>query len=431
MAFAWGAVRRNPRRSALTTLGIGLATGLVILLLALSAGIESSSARLAVASGVDLLATSANTSLSQGSFPPIPDSHALTAQVPSADPNVVTASPWLIGELAFANASLYAAANRSAVPGAWSPASSGAVGWIPSENGGLETPALYNGTGFRYAGDPHFANGTYTGPSTHEVELDQGLATLLHVGPGSLVWAAAAPPSGPRAWPAWFANATAFRVVGISGPFWLVPSALLAFFYLSELQSLLPRSPSVPDPSSLLLIHLANPQDPSADQARLAASFPHLSVFTLGNILGAVRQVVDLYRTFGTLVGLVGVAVAVLFTTTVLLMSVDDRSREIALLRALGYTRRSIAWSVALEAALLCFLGLAVGLAVGLLGAYGMNLFLVRLVSGLPNGFSFVAFDPSVLAGGLEEVLLIALLASALPIARALSVPIAEELRAP
>ena len=53
---------------------------------------------------------------------------------------------------------------------------------------------------------------------------------------------------------------------------------------------------------------------------------------TLGNVLGAVNQLVDVYRTFGTLVGAIGIVIAALFTSTVLLMSVDDRSQELALL---------------------------------------------------------------------------------------------------
>ena len=70
----------------------------------------------------------------------------------------------------------------------------------------------------------------------------------------------------------------------------------------------------------------------------------------MGNIIDAINKVVDLYRTFGTLIGLIGVVVATLFTTTVLLMSVDDRRQEIALLRALGFSRPTIAGYVDADA---------------------------------------------------------------------------------
>lgn len=429
------ALRRTPGRSILTIAGLGLATALVVLLLALSAGIETSAGSLAVASGVDLLATSANTSLTSGTFPPVTGAHAIPTAFRSADPNVATASPWLVSELVFANASLYAASNASAngsgVPADWSPTGSGVVGWIPGENGGLETPPVLAGPGFPSPGDPHFANGTYSGPFTRAVVLDSGLASVLHVVPGDLVWVEPTGPTGPSALPAWFGNASAFRVVGISGPFWLIPSALLGFFYLSELQSLVGGANASTDYASVILVHLSDPSNPAHDQTLLSRAFPELTVFTLGNVLGAIQQVVDLYRTFGTLIGAIGIAVATLFTSTVLLMSVDDRSREIAVTRAMGYARASIGGRVVEEALLFGAFGLLVGFPLGLGGAYGIDLFLRRILPGLPGSFSFVSLDASVLVGGAATVLLLSLAAAIAPAIRAMRMPIAEELRAP
>ncbi len=435
MRYAWDGVRRRPGRTALAALGIGLATALVIALLALSSGIEGSASRLAVASGVDLLAVSANTSLATDAFPPVPNAHELPGAFARADPNVATASPWLVNDLVFANASLYAAANASpdgaAVPGGWGPSGAEAVGWIPSDNAGLNTPTVLAGTGFTLPGDPHWANGTDTGPDTHEVVLDQGLAQVLGVGPGATIWAS------PHALPSaaglerWYANATAFRVVGLSGPFWLIPSALLGFFYLSELQALDGGLAAADDDASLVLVHLTDPTSPGTDQSRLAAAFPALNVLTLGDILGEIDHIVDLYRTFGVLVGAIGLVVAALFTSTVLLMSVDDRSQEIALLRAIGYTRATIGRFVLEESALLALLGLAVGAPLGVGIGYGLDLLLTHLLAGLPAGFSFVRFDAGVAATALVEIGAIGLAAAVVPVARALAVPIAEELRAP
>lgn len=435
MRYAFDALRRRKGRTVVTVLGIGLATALVVVLLAVSEGVQTSSASLAASSGVDLLLTSANTSLQSGTFPPLADAHALPRDVAQADPNVATASPWLVGELVFANQSLFnasaAAPNGSAVPAGWAPTSSGVVGWIPSDNGGLETPSVTSGPGFTAAGDPHFANGSYGGPFTHEVVLDGGLAAVLHVSVGERVWVDPSSVTGPTGLSEWFANATAFTVEGLSGPFWLLPSALLGFFYLSELQSLLGGPTQSADTASVVLVHLNDPSRATTDQTILTAAFPTLTVFTLSNILGAVASAVALYRTFGTLVGGVGVVVATLFTTTVLLMSVDDRSREIALLRAVGYARGTIGRFVVEEALLVSLFGFAVGLPLGALGALGLNAFLSRFVVGLPHGFSFISLDAVVVASGLAEVLVIALVAAIAPAARAMTLPIAEELRAP
>jgi putative ABC transport system permease protein len=325
--YALDAIRRRPGRSAMTSLGIGLAVGLVVLLLALSSGIQASATSLATQSGVDLVAASANTTILSGQFPPIQGAHSLAGRIPTVDANVVSASPWLVSDLVLGNASLWAAANASTVPSGWTPTESGTVGWIPSDNAGIQTPDIYNGTGFTIPGDPHYAGGAYDGPTTHAIVLDQGLATVLHVRVGERVWLGAAQPPSPSALEGWYANATGFQVVGISGPFWLIPSALLAFVYLSELQGIVGGASAATDYASLVLIHLTDPTTADQDQARLQSAFPELTVFTLSNILGAIQHVVNLYRTFGELIGAIGVVVAALFATTVLQMSVDDRSR--------------------------------------------------------------------------------------------------------
>jgi len=430
--YALDALRRRPGRSAMTSLGIGLAVGLVVLLLALSQGIQTSATTLATQSGVDLIAVSANaTSPLQGEFPPVQGAHPLVSRIPSVDSNVETASPWLVSDLVFANASLWAAANSSSVPSGWTPTESGTVGWIPTENTGIQTPDLYNGTGFTFPGDPHYANGAYNGPVTHEIVIDQGLATVLHVWVGDIVWLGAAEPPSAAALEAWYANATAFRVTGISGPFWLVPSALLAFTYLSELQEIIGGATAQTDYASLILIHLTDPTSVNSDQTRLSAAFPQMTIFTLASILGAIQHVVNLYRTFGELIGLIGVVVAALFTTTVLQMSVDDRSRELALLRAIGHSRPRVGALVVEEALYLSLLGLAVGLPVAYFSGYGLNLYLRNLIVGLPTSFSFVSFDAGVLADGLLLVLAVGLIAAVAPAARAMQMPVAEELRAP
>ncbi|HTW55221.1 MAG TPA: FtsX-like permease family protein [Thermoplasmata archaeon] len=431
MRYAFDAVRRRPARTALTALGIGLAAGLVVLLLALSAGVETSSTTLAYSSGVDLIGLSPGSNLTSGEFPPLAGAHPLATEIPAADANVVVASPWLIQDLSYGNRTLWADANASAVPSGWTTTSSGTVGWIPSDNSGIEVPPVYQGTGFTAPGDPHYAGGNYTGPKTGEIEIDQGLAAVLRVGVGDPLWASPVVPPSPAALPGWYANATEFTVVGVTGPFWLVPSALLAYTYLSELQTLTGSGSRSTDYATLVLIHVTDPTDLGNDVARLADRFSGLEFFTLGNILGEIQHVVDLYRTFGTLIGAIGLVVAALFTTTVLQMSVDDRSRELALLRALGHSRASIGRFVVEEALVLTAFGLAVGLPIAYGTALALNRFLLALVGGLPTSFSFVSFAPTVILTGVGAVVAVGLVAALAPALRAMHLPVAEELRAP
>ena len=434
MRYAFDALRRRPGRSLLTAFGVGLAAGLVVLLLALSEGVQSSATALAYGSGVDLLATSAGSggnSLLAGPLPPIPHAHSLANEVPKADPNAVVASPWLIGELVFGNASLWSAANASAVPAGWTYTGSGAVGWIPDDLSGIEIPTLHGGSGFSAAGDPHYANGSYAGPSTRQIVLDQSLAGVLHLSVGESVWASPVAPPSNNALPGWYANASRFTVVGVSSAFWLVPSAELAFLYLSEFQELVGGANASTDYASLLLIHLHDTSDPAADEATIGAAFPQLSVTTLADILSELQHVVNVYRTFGTLIAAIGLVVAALFATTVLQMSVDDRSRELALLRAVGHRRADVGVEVVVEGLLLGGLGLAIGVPLAYVAATGVNHLLLGLIGGLPAGFSFVSFDSAVIAAGTAAVLAVSLVASTVPAVRAMTLPVAEELRAP
>jgi putative ABC transport system permease protein len=429
--YAIDAIRRRPGRSALTAIGIGLSVGLVVLLVSLSAGVQTSAVTLAYESGVDLLAVSPGSNITSGQFPPLSHAHSLVTRIPAADPNVATASPWLIEDLAFGNSSLWSAANNSSFPVGWTYTESGTVGWIPSDNSGIETPTVYDGPGFTAPGDPFYANGSYNGTPTHQIVLDQGLAGVLHVGVGDRVWAGASEPPSNAGLSAWYAGATEFTVVGISGPFWLVPSALLGFVYLSELQALYGGATPSTDYATLVLIHLTDPTHPTTDEARIAVAVPGLSLYTLGNILGEIQHVVNLYRTFGLLVGAVGVVVAALFATTVLQMSVDDRSRELALLRAIGSSRASVGLRVVEESLILSGLGLAIGLPIAYGGALLLNRFLLGLLPGLPSAFSFVSFDAAVILTGVAAVLALGLVAAIAPAFRAMSLPVAEELRAP
>ncbi|MGI0053484.1 MAG: ABC transporter permease, partial [Thermoplasmata archaeon] len=216
-----------------------------------------------------------------------------------------------------------------------------------------------------------------------------------------------------------------------SGPFWLIPSALLSFAYLSEVQETLGGTNVPQDAASVVLIHLTDPGTPETDRSRLASAFPALTLITVADILGEIQNEVGLYRTFGTLIAAVGIVVAGLFATTVLVMSVDDRAREMALLRALGFSPGWIARELALEGLLLAGFGLAVGAPLGAAGALAMDRFLLRLLPGLPAGFSFISFDPGVQAATLLIVVAVGLGAAALPILRALRIPVAQELRAP
>jgi hypothetical protein len=133
--------------------------------------------------------------------------------------------------------------------------------------------------------------------------------------------------------------------------------------------------------------------------------------------LAAYLAVENTYITTFQALGALGLLLGSLGLAVVLLRAVWERRAELALLRALGYRRRTLAWLVLAENAFLLLLGLLIGSLSALLSI------LPQLLSGagaVPFG------NLGLLLGG---VLLVALTAGALAVAGALRAPIVPALR--
>jgi putative ABC transport system permease protein len=84
--------------------------------------------------------------------------------------------------------------------------------------------------------------------------------------------------------------------------------------------------------------------------------------------------------------GLIALLVGTFIIYNTFSMIVAQRLRELALLRAIGASRRQINRSVLFEASIIGFIGALLGLAGGIGLAYGLSAFLRAVGSGLPGG---------------------------------------------
>ena len=100
---------------------------------------------------------------------------------------------------------------------------------------------------------------------------------------------------------------------------------------------------------------------------------------------------------------------------------VAQRSRELALLRAIGASRRQVARSVLLEAGVVGLLGSAVGLGLGFVLAVGIKLLFGRI--GLDLSASDLVLEPRTVVVSLGVGLIVTLAAAYLPARRAGRVP--------
>ena len=114
-------------------------------------------------------------------------------------------------------------------------------------------------------------------------------------------------------------------------------------------------------------------------------------------------------RSFAWLTSAIAVLIGSVGMLNTMMMAVFERTREIAMLRALGWRRRRVMAMVLGESTVLCAIGAVVGIAVGVV--------MVRLLSQVPAAGRLVAGDvsPGVMLQGLGLALLLGLLGGIYP----------------
>ena len=180
------------------------------------------------------------------------------------------------------------------------------------------------------------------------------------------------------------------------------------------------RAIQVDDRVSVLSLDLARPGQANEVAAALAEEYPELSFQTRADLLEVVERglrISDAVRLGISAIALLVGAIAVVNT---LLMSVFERTREFAVLRAVGARPRFLLGLVLCESVLLSVAGAAAGLLLGRLGIAGVN-----LVSGNLVGLDVALLTFRLALFAVAVALAVGLLAGLLPAARAARIPIA------
>lgn len=107
---------------------------------------------------------------------------------------------------------------------------------------------------------------------------------------------------------------------------------------------------------------------------------------------------------FHRAIGVITIVASSIFLLCILLLKVEERRRDVAALRLMGISRRSVVTSIVLEAALIAVVGSALGTAVGWLASLAIN-WHYQGVYRTPLAFSIVTPDIVVAAVGLSIVL--------------------------
>jgi putative ABC transport system permease protein len=106
---------------------------------------------------------------------------------------------------------------------------------------------------------------------------------------------------------------------------------------------------------------------------------------------------------FHRAIGVITIAASAIFLLCILLLKVDERRRDVAALRLLGISRRTVLGAVVLEAALVALIGTLAGTAIGSLASAIVNAY-YQAHYRTPLRFSIVTPEIVTLAGALSIV---------------------------
>lgn len=177
-----------------------------------------------------------------------------------------------------------------------------------------------------------------------------------------------------------------FQVVGIyeNGSAYEDTGAMM---WLRDAQELLNKRHKV----SFLGVALKNPEQAVAVARVLEARFPQVTLNTTTTLRERTQDMQTLYAILNTLIGLTLVVGGVVMTNA-MLMSVFERTQEIGVLRALGWSRARVVGLVLTEALLLSVLSALMG--------GGLGLALAHLLTLMPVVGEYLApaYTPQMLA---------------------------------
>lgn len=143
------------------------------------------------------------------------------------------------------------------------------------------------------------------------------------------------------------------------------------------------------------------------------------TVSTAEQIVGDYKSIVSAVLLMLNILASVAILAALFGIVNTLLMSVQERTRQIGMLRALGMSRGRVFLSIALEALILSMVGAMVAIALGLVVGLGAGPAALEMAGLDLPGLNLFEFDAVGLAVILVSVLLAALVAALLPALRA------------
>jgi len=155
------------------------------------------------------------------------------------------------------------------------------------------------------------------------------------------------------------------------------------------------------------------------DDLKQALSDAGYTGTTVADQLGTFKTVIDAIVLVLNAFAVIALLAASFGIVNTLLMSVQERTREIGLMKAMGMSSGRVFTLFSIEAAFIGFLGSAIGAGIGMIAGTAISGALSRGLFADLAGLQLIAFDPLSIVTLILVVMAIAFLAGTLPAARA------------
>jgi len=182
------------------------------------------------------------------------------------------------------------------------------------------------------------------------------------------------------------------------------------------------------DRASLFMIRVRKGADPDRVREWVETYLPSVSAISIATAIAQVDQRLSYFRQLAFILGAVSLFVGFLLVTTLMTVSVNERTGEIAVMRAIGVSRTHVIQQIVLEGVAISLVGAVLGLGLGLATARYLNAILSAF-PGLPMAIDFFLFQPIAAWSALGLLIASGIGAGVYPAWRASSLPIADSLR--
>lgn len=214
------------------------------------------------------------------------------------------------------------------------------------------------------------------------------------------------------------AQGRTFRVVGVIR----VPDRLRdsgAAITLADAAALSGKTDMV----TVVHVKAASGVDPATLAGRIERAFPKVTAVATTSEYSEIDQGFEILDAANLAISLLALGIGAIGVLNTMIMSVYERTREIGVLRAVGWRGRRVVRMILLESLLLCLVAAAVGVVCGIAAS--------RAVALVPSISSFLtpAYPAEVFLRALGVAVIVALIGAAYPAARAVRLQPMEALR--